>query len=74
MKENVRNDPIYLQLMKQHMTQNAHLTRYSLKTVFQKSTLQIFAFWLRKVLEGKTIQQNVRNGHIYIQLMKQHMT
>ena len=68
-KKNVRISHIYIQLMKQHMTQNAHLTRYSLKTVFHKSTLQIFAFWLRKVLESKTIQQNVRNGHIYIQLM-----
>ena len=75
MKENDRNDHIYIQLMKQHnMTQYVHLPGYSLKTVFHKSTLQIFAFWLRKVLEGKTIQQNVRNGHNYIQLMKQHMT
>ena len=34
----------------------------------------IFAFRPRKVLETFLIQQNVRNCHIYIQLMKQHMT
>ena len=35
--------------------------------------LQIFAFWPRKVLETFPIQQNVRNGHIYIGVMKQHI-
>ena len=74
MKENARNGHIYVQLMKQHMTLNEQITRYLIKTVFPKSTLQIFVFRLRKVLESETIQQIVRNGHIYIQLMKQHMT
>ena len=32
-----------------------------------------FVFWARKVVETFSIQQNVRNGHIYIGLMKQHM-
>ena len=32
-----------------------------------------FVFWARKVAETFSIQQNVRNGHIYIGLMKQHM-
>ena len=34
MKENIRNDHIYIQLMKQHMTKNEHITRYLLKTIF----------------------------------------
>ena len=40
---------------------------------FYKFTLKVFIFWLWKVLESKTILQIVRNGHIYIQLIKQHM-
>ena len=34
----------------------------------------LYIFWRRKAQESKTIQQNVRNGHIYIQLVKQYMT
>ena len=33
MKENVRNGHIHIQPMKQHMTQNEHITRYLIKTV-----------------------------------------
>ena len=53
------------------MTENKHKTRYMLKTGFPQNHI---VFRHRKVLESKTVQQNVRNGHIYIQLMKQHMT
>ena len=72
--------------MKQHMTYNEHRTRYLLKTDLQKEAtfyafslkfsgnlnFKLFLIWFRKVLDSKTIQQNVRNGHIYIQLIKQH--
>ena len=34
---------------------------------------RIFVFWLLKVVETLFLAQNVRNGHIYIRLMKQHM-
>ena len=44
---------------------------FMLKTCFPQNH---FVFRRRKVQESKTIHQNVRNGHIYIQLMKQHMT
>ena len=27
-----------------------------------------------KVLKSRLLKENVRNGHIYVQLMKQHMT
>ena len=27
-----------------------------------------------KVLKSRLVKENVRNGHIYVQLMKQHMT
>ena len=33
----------------------------------------IFAFRPRKVVETFSIHQNVRNGHVYIRLMKQHI-
>ena len=33
----------------------------------------IFAFRPRKVVETFWIHQNVRNGHVYIRLMKQHI-
>ena len=36
-KENIRNDHIYIQLVKQHMTNNEHITRYLLKTIFLKN-------------------------------------
>ena len=75
MKENIRNDHIYIQLMKQHITKNEHITRYLLKTIFlENHMIHIFVFSLQKVLERKTIHQNVRNGHIYKQLMKQHVS
>ena len=46
MKENVRNGHIYIQLMKQNMTENERITRYLLKTIFlenHSSNFCIFA-------------------------------
>ena len=44
--ENIRNDHIYIQLMKQHMTKNEHITRYLRKPIFlenHNSNFCIFA-------------------------------
>ena len=35
---------------------------------------QLQVFESAKVLKSRSIEENVRNGHIYIQLMKQYMT
>ena len=59
------------------MTSNEHITRYLLKTIFFEnhgSNFFIFAPEEQKALESQTVHQNVRNGHIYIQLMQQHMS
>ena len=35
---------------------------------------ELLAFQSLKVLKSRSVDKNVRNDHIYIQLMKQHMT
>ena len=35
---------------------------------------ELLVFLSAKVLKSDSVKENVRNGHIYIQLMKQHMT
>ena len=43
---NIRNDHIYIELVKQHMIKNEHITRYLLKTIFlenHNSNFCIFA-------------------------------
>ena len=72
--ENIRNDHIYIQLMKQHMTKNEHITRYLRKPIFLENHNSNFCIFAPEGPREKTVQQNVRNGHIYIQLMKQHVS
>ena len=43
-KETVRNAHIYIQLMKQHMTENEHITSYLLKTIFPQNHTS--NFWI----------------------------
>ena len=35
--------------------------------------IDFFVNWFMKVLETKLMHQNVRNGHIYISVMKHHI-
>ena len=35
---------------------------------------ELLVFQSLKVLKSRSVEKNVRNDHIYIQLMKQHMT
>ena len=74
--QNVRNGHIYISVMKQHRVKNAYFSRKSQKTIFSLSLVLKSAkiiTWLLKVVETFLIHQNVRNGHIYIGVMNQHI-
>ena len=43
-------------------------------TVFSCFFRELLVFWSLKFLKSRSAEEIVRNDHIYIQLMKQHMT
>ena len=43
-------------------------------TVFSWFSCELLVIQLSKFLKSRCVMENVRNGHIYKQLVKQHMT
>ena len=47
--------------------------RFGPRPFFKNSRMRIFVFCFPLEQEANPTHQNVRNGHIYISVMKQHM-